>query len=104
MMRRLIDMSDLLAIFGPSDIDTDLISEISRLHPTRVTVLIEDVGANWAYDDSMAGVALRDRLAALMAAIERDTGAIVTGLAGSRDQLVGWRFDREVNGRAPIAA
>jgi hypothetical protein len=103
-MRRLIAMSDLLAIFGPSDSDTDLINEISRLHPTRVTVLIEDVDANWAYDDSSAGVELRNRLAALMAAIERGTGAIVTGLAGSRDQLIGWRFDREVSARTPIAA
>src|ERR1700760_12070 len=85
-------MSDLLAIFGPSASDTDLISEITRLRPSRVTVLIEDVDANWAYDDSVAGVELRDRLATLMAAIERETGAIVTGLAGSRNQLIGWRF------------
>jgi hypothetical protein len=103
-MRRLIVMSDLLAIFGPSDSDTELIREISRLHPARVTVLIEDVDPNWAYDDSVAGAELRDRLAALMAAIERDTGAIVTGLAGSRNQLIGWRFDREVSGRTPVAA
>jgi hypothetical protein len=103
-MRRLIAMSDLLAIFGPSDSDTDLISEIARLHPTRVTVLIEDVDPNWAYDDSATGVELRDRLAGLMAAIERETGAIVTGLAGSRDQLIGWRFDREVGARTPVAA
>jgi hypothetical protein len=102
-MTRLIAMSDLLAIFGPSDSDSELISEISRLHPTRVTVLIEDVEPNWAYDDSSTGVELRDRLAALMAAVERDTGAVVTGLAGSRNQLVGWRFDREVSGRAPAA-
>jgi hypothetical protein len=102
-MTRLIAMSDLLAIFGPSDSETDLISEISRLHPSRVTVLIEDVHADWAYDDSAAGVELRDHLAALMAAIERDTGASVTGLAGSRNQLIGWRFDREVNGRTPVA-
>src|ERR1700753_67851 len=102
-MRRLIAMSDLLAIFGPSDSDSDLISEISRLHPGRVTVLIEDVDDNWAYDETAAGVDLRNRLAALMAAIERDTGATVTGLAGSRDQLVGWRFDREVSGRSPGA-
>ncbi|MGZ4299968.1 MAG: hypothetical protein ACXVVK_23270 [Solirubrobacteraceae bacterium] len=96
-------MSDVLAIFGPSDSDYNLIEQISRLHPTRVTVLIEDVEANWAYDDSPSGVELRDRLATLMAAIERDTGATVTGLAGSREQLIGWRFDREV-GRTPIAA
>ena len=97
-------MSDLLAIFGPSDSDSDLISEISRLHPGRVTVLIEDVDDNWAYDETAAGVDLRNRLAALMAAIERDTGATVTGLAGSRDQLVGWRFDREISGHTAIAA
>ena len=103
-MRRLIAMSDLLAIFGPSDSDSDLISEISRLHPGRVTVLIEDVDDNWAYDETAAGVDLRNRLAALMAAIERDTGATVTGLAGSRDQLVGWRFDREISGHTAIAA
>jgi hypothetical protein len=103
-MRRLIAMSDVLAIFGPSDSDTGLIGEIARLHPTRVTVLIEDVDANWAYDESPGGVELRDRLARLMAAIERETGASVTGLAGSRDQLRGWRFDREVGGHTVIAA
>jgi hypothetical protein len=95
-------MSDVLAIFGPSHVDSELIREIARLHPTRVTVLIEDVDPDWALDESQSGVELRDRLAALMARIERDTGATVTGLAGSRAQLVGWRFDREV-GRAPVA-
>jgi hypothetical protein len=97
-------MSDLLAIFGSSDSDAELIGEIARLHPTRVTVLIEDVDADWALDETPAGVELRDRLASLMAAIERLTGAAVTGLAGSRDQLIGWRFDREVSGRTPVAA
>jgi hypothetical protein len=97
-------MSDLLAIFGPSDSDSELFGEIARLHPTRVTVLIEDVDADWALDETPAGVELRDRLACLMAAIERLTGAAVTGLAGSRDQLIGWRFDREVSGRTPVAA
>ncbi len=96
-------MSDVLAIFGPSDTDSDLIREIGRLHPTRVTVLIEDVDTDWALDETPAAMGLRDRLAALMARIERDTGATVTGLAGSRLQLVGWRFDREV-GRTPVAA
>jgi hypothetical protein len=96
-------MSELLAIFGPSDTDSELIGQITRLHPTRVTVLIDDVETDWATDESPAGAELRDRLAALMAAIERDTGATVTGLAGSRAQLVGWRFDREV-GRTPIPA
>ncbi len=97
-------MSDLLAVFGPAESDSELIGEISRLRPTRVTVLIEDVDAHWAFDDSPSGVGLRDRLAALMATIERRTGATVTGLAGSREQLAGWRFDREVAGRTPVAA
>ena len=34
-------MSDLLAIFGPNDTDLELLTEIERLHPDRVTVLIE---------------------------------------------------------------
>lgn len=97
-------MSDLLAIFGPSDSDERLIGEIERLHPSRVTVLIEDVGPDWAQDETPAGRGLRDRLAALLAAIERRTGATVTGLAGSRAQLAGWRFDREVSGRRPLPA
>jgi hypothetical protein len=96
-------MSDVLAIFGPAGADFELLREIARLHPARVTVLIEDVDADWATDESPAGAELRDRLAALMAEIERGTGATVTGLAGSRAQLAGWRFDREV-GRAPVAA
>lgn len=100
-------MSDLLAVFGESDSDTGLLAEIARLHPTRVTVLIDDAGTDWALDESPAGTDLRDRLARLMAAIEHTTGATVTGLAGSRSQLEGWRFDREVSGhpgRTPIPA
>jgi hypothetical protein len=89
-------MSELLAIFGPADNDAELLGEITRLRPRRVTVLIEGVDPDWASDDSTAGIALRDRLATLMAAIERHTGATVTGLAGDRAQLEGWRFDREV--------
>lgn len=97
-------MSDLLAIFGPTDTETDLIAEISRLHPTRVTVLIDDADAGWALDESQTGLELRDRLAALMARIERETGATVAGLAGSRAQLAGWRFDREIGAPTPVAA
>ncbi|MGH2859813.1 MAG: hypothetical protein ACRDMJ_20245 [Solirubrobacteraceae bacterium] len=95
-------MSDLLAVFGKTGSDSELVGEIARLHPTRVTVLIEDVDPDWAMDESPSGLRLRDRLAALLAAIERRTGATVTGLAGSRSQLRGWRFDREVGGRSPL--
>ncbi|MGI8715150.1 MAG: hypothetical protein ACR2NR_18600 [Solirubrobacteraceae bacterium] len=97
-------MSDLLAIFGPTDSDSELLTEIERMRPTRVTVLIEGVDSDWANDDTATASALRDRLAALMALIERRTGATVVGAAGDRDQLLGWRFDRELSSRVPVAA
>jgi hypothetical protein len=96
-------MSDLLATFSDPVGDAEILVEIARLHPSRVTVLIEDVDPDWALDESQSGSALRDRLARLIAAIERETGAVVTGLAGSRAQLDGWRFDREV-ARGPAIA
>ncbi len=97
-------MSELLAIFGPTDTDSELLTEIERLQPRRVTVLIEGADSDWATDDSYLGEALRDRMAALIALIERRTGATVTGVAGEREQLDGWRFDREVGARLPLAA
>ena len=97
-------MSDLLAIVDSTNTDEALVAEIARRHPTRVTVLVEDGGPDWADDDSPRGRALRDRLASLLAAIEAGTGAVVVGLAGSRDQLRGWRFDRIIGGIQPIAA
>ena len=99
-------MSDLLAIFGPSDSasDSDVLTEIERLHPTRVTVLIEGAGADWASDEGPLADAMRDRLAALMVLVERRTNATVLGTTGDREQLLGWRFDRELSGRIPVAA
>ncbi|MBV9796874.1 MAG: hypothetical protein JO039_02405 [Solirubrobacterales bacterium] len=95
-------MSDLLAIVGPSDTDEELIEQIARRRPHRVTVLVEDAETDLASDESNAA-GIRDRLAALLRMIEKRTGAIVVGLAGSRDELAGWRFDRVVGGRAPVA-
>jgi hypothetical protein len=94
-------MSDLLAIVGRADGDNQLLDEIERRHPDRVTVLVEDGSEDWALDESRRGRALRDRLATLLRAIEDRTGAVVVGLAGSRDQLRGWRFDRVV-GDSPV--
>jgi hypothetical protein len=91
-------MSDLLAIVGPHGGDDDLLDEIERRRPDRVTVLVEDGSEDWALDESRNGRALRDRLATLLRAIEDRTGAVVVGLAGDRDQLRGWRFDRVVGG------
>jgi hypothetical protein len=97
-------MSDLLAIVGPEDADDELLEEIAHRRPDRVTVLVEDTSPDWALDESDAGRAVRDRLAVLLGLIERRTGAVVVGLAGNREQLLGWRFDRVVNGRIPVAA
>jgi hypothetical protein len=78
-------MSDLLAIFGPTDTPSDS-------------------DPDGTSNEGPAAGALRDRLAALMALVERRTGATVIGTAGDRDQLLGWRFDRELSSRIPVAA
>jgi hypothetical protein len=91
-------MSDLLAIIDASDTDEELVSEIIRRHGDRVILLLEDASPDWAGDDTPKGRALRDRLTALRAAIEARSGAVVIGLVNSRDQLLGWRFDRIVGG------
>ena len=96
-------MSDLLAIVGPQDRDRELLEEIARRRPDRVTVLVEDGDRDWASDESSKGRAIRDRIATLLHAIEQRTGAIVVGLAGSRSQLLGWRFDRVVGERPSFA-
>ena len=92
-------MSDLLAVITSEDLDAKLLAELEWRHPDRVTVLLEGGSLE---DESDTGRALRDRLAALLHAIEQRTGAIVVGLAGNRDQLRGWRFDRIVGGRQPL--
>jgi hypothetical protein len=97
-------MSDLLAIVGPPDSDEELLEQIARRRPHRVTVLVEDAETDLGSDESSGAGAIRDRLAALLRMIEKRTGAVVVGLAGSRDQLQGWRFDRVVGGRALVAA
>lgn len=97
-------MSDILAIIDHTQTDEQLLEEIARRHPDRVTVLVEDGQLDWGNDDSPRSRAVRDRLAALLASIEQRTGAAVVGLAGSRDQLKGWRFDRTVGGHGPLAA
>ncbi len=92
-------MSDLLAIVDRTSTTEALVDEIARRHPDRVTILLEEMNeADWASDETQRGSAVRDRLAALLTAIEQRTGAVVVGLAGSRDQLTGWRFDRTVGG------
>ena len=100
----LLAMSDLLAIFGTADGDAEVLAEIAAFHPNRVTVLLESSDAELVAEESTAGDAVRGRLAELMASIEGRTGATVVGLAGDRSQLTGWRFDRELAPRLPVAA
>jgi D-serine deaminase-like pyridoxal phosphate-dependent protein len=98
-------MSDILAIVEQADSDEQLVAQIALRHPDRVTVLVEygSLEEGQAEGNPRAGV-LSDRLARLLAAIEQRTGAVVVGLAGSREQLRGWRFDRIVSAHGPIAA
>jgi hypothetical protein len=97
-------MSDILAIVEESDSDEQLVEEIALRHPHRVTVLVEDGTLGPELDDSPRGRALSERLAKLLAAIEQRTGAVVVGLAGSREQLSGWRFDRIVGAHGALPA
>jgi hypothetical protein len=97
-------MSDLLAIVGSDESEAELLDQIASWRPDRVTLLLTDCDRDWAQDDSTAGRAIRDRIATLLMAIELRTGATVVGLAGDRDQLLGWRFDHVVGGRMPVAA
>jgi len=96
-------MSDLLAVITSEELDAELLAELERRHPDRVTVLLENGTGDWAADETDEGQALRDRLATLLHSIEERTGAAVVGLAGDSDQLTGWRFDRVVRAR-PVAA
>ncbi len=97
-------MSDLLAIVGEPENDEELLADLERRRPSRVTVLIEGATADWASERSAEAGAVRERLPRLLHLIERRTGAVVVGMAGSRDQLVGWRFDRIVGKRTSLSA
>jgi hypothetical protein len=97
-------MSDILAIVDQDSTDDQLVEEIARRHPDKVTVLLQDGALDSSLDDSPRGRARRDRLAQLLAKIEQRTGAVVVGLAGSREQLRGWRFDRIIGDSGPLSA
>jgi hypothetical protein len=97
-------MSDLLAIFSGAEDDADIMAGIASYRPDRVTVLVTGTDSELTADDSSQAEVVRDRLAVLMATIEHRTGATVVGVAGDRTQLAGWRFDRELGAREPVAA
>lgn len=99
-------MSDLLAVFESDDTapDTEILDRIAAYRPDRVTILVAGDDHTLTRDTSDAADAMRGRLATLLAAIERRTGATVVGLVGDRAHLDGWRFDRELAARAAVAA
>ena len=105
-MRRLIGMSNLLAIFDTGSDrfhDAFTLDAILDQQPDRITVLV--TGADAALtDDGAEADGVRDRLAWLLTAIERRTGATVSGLVGEPDGLAA-RFDAVVgDARTPVAA
>lgn len=89
-------MSDILAIVDQSDGDEELIEEIARRHPDKVTVLVQ-AEADSGDSDSLERDHLRgDRLRRLCSRIEQRTGAVIVGQTDNREKLRGWRFDRVV--------
>jgi hypothetical protein len=95
-------MSDVLLIAGSAP-DDELVELAVHHHASRVTVLVPGEKPDWAFEDSAEARATRDRIAHLLTAVEERTGARVVGLAGTRAQLQGWRFDHEV-GAGKLAA
>ncbi|HET9104849.1 MAG TPA: hypothetical protein VFN55_15970 [Solirubrobacteraceae bacterium] len=79
-------MSHVLAVFDSGSErfhDAFILDAILDHRPDRVTVLVTGTAAGAALsDDGPAADAVRDRLAWLLTAIERRTGATVAGIVG----------------------
>ncbi len=99
-------MSDLLAVFESDDTttDTEILDRIAAYRPDRVTILVAGDDHALTGDTRDESNPIRERVAVLLARIERCTGATVVGLVGDRAQLDGWRFDRELGARPPVPA
>jgi hypothetical protein len=89
---------EILLIAGPDGHDDELVAAAAAHHPRRVTVLIEAADPNWGWSDRRVASARRDRLAALLTAVERATGATVVGLVGDPTELEPGRYDAIVGG------
>lgn len=74
--------NDILLIAGPEDHDADLVAAAIAAHPRRATVLLSPDAPTWTWNDVIAERERSDRLAGLIARIERSTGALVIGLLG----------------------
>jgi hypothetical protein len=88
-------MTELLAIANAAEDDELLVEEVARRHPDTVTVLLneEDDGGRWGWADGPRERALRDRLALLLARVERATDASVLGVVGDVWMLTGRSYD-----------
>lgn len=89
-------MSDILAIVDQFDGDEQLVEEIARSHPDKVTVLVQSPTLSATDTAAMRDGSVSDRIHSLCGAIERRTGAIIVGQTDNREKLRGWRFDRVI--------
>lgn len=95
-------MNDILLIAGPEEQDDALVAIAAASRPARVTVLIQTSPS--AVADPAQERARSDRLARLMSAVERATGAIAVGLLGDCARLDAGGYDAVLSARRPIAA
>jgi hypothetical protein len=97
-------MNDILLIAGPEGHDDELVTAAAAHRPLRVTVLIDAHDPNWAWSDTRAATARRDRLARLLSTIERKTGAAVVGMVGDPVELRLDGFDAVVRAQGLLSA
>jgi hypothetical protein len=90
--------AEILLIAGPEGRDHELVAVAAAHRPRRVTVLIEANDLSWAWSERRVASARRDRLAALLTAVENATGATVVGLVGDPAELGLGGFDAIVGG------
>lgn len=94
----------ILLIAGPEGRDDELVIAVAARRPRRVTVLIQAEDPNWGWSARQVATARRDRLARLLTAVERATGATVVGLVGQAAELDMRCFDAVIGGRPVPAA
>lgn len=91
----------ILLIAGPEGHDDELVAAAAAHHPRRVTVLVAGDDPNWGWSERRGASTQRERLATLLTAVERATGASVVGLVGKPAELELSGFDAVVGG-APL--
>jgi len=89
---------EILLIAGQAGRDDELVAAAAAHHPHRVTVLIKAGDRSWGWSEQRVATARRDRLAALLTAVEQATGATVVGLVGNPAELELDGYDAIVGG------